>query len=106
MRFILVQTNLRSTLHIGIEQPFDDKESAFDAPDFAQRQGKFILSRIGRELIQQLTVRHSARCHCGYGAQNIRPVLKDQYFPDFATDQATQFLGSRGGVNEIETLGW
>ena len=82
-----------AALHIGIEQPFDDEESAFDASDFTQRQGKFMLTRIGRELFQQLAGRHNARCHCGYGAQNIRPVLNDQSFPDFATDQTAQFRG-------------
>ena len=46
MRFPLIQTNIGTSLHIGIEQPLDDEQSTLDAPNFTQCQGKFVLSRI------------------------------------------------------------
>ena len=35
--FALVEANLGAALHIGIEDPLDDKESALDAADFPER---------------------------------------------------------------------
>lgn len=37
MCLALVQPNLGTALHVGIKQPFDDKQRPFDAPDFPQR---------------------------------------------------------------------
>jgi len=36
MRFALIQADLGTALHIGIQQPIDDKERPFDPADFAQ----------------------------------------------------------------------
>ena len=50
----LVQAGVGSALHIGVEQPVDDEERAFDPSDFAESDGQFVLARITRELSQQL----------------------------------------------------
>jgi hypothetical protein len=34
MRFALVQADLGTALHVGIEQPFDDEQRPFDPSDF------------------------------------------------------------------------
>ena len=36
MRFALIQADLGTALHIGIQQPIDDKERRLDPADFAQ----------------------------------------------------------------------
>lgn len=88
----LVQADLGPALHVGIEEPLDDEECAFDAADFAERDGQFVLARIGGKLLEQLTGRHNARHHGGRGPQHARPVLDDKTLADLATDQATQFI--------------
>ncbi len=46
VRLPLVQANIGTSLHIGIEQPVDDEQRALYAPDFPERQGEFMLTRI------------------------------------------------------------
>lgn len=46
MRLALIQTNIGTALHIGIEQPVDDEQRTLYAPDFPERQGKFMLTWI------------------------------------------------------------
>ena len=46
----LVRAGVGPALHIGVEQPVDDEERAFDPSDFAESDGQFVLARIGREL--------------------------------------------------------
>ena len=60
MSLALVQAGVGSALHIGVEQPVDDEEGAFDPSDFAESDGQFVLARIGRELSQQLAGRQDA----------------------------------------------
>lgn len=37
VRLPLVQTNIGTSLHIGIEQPIDDEQRALYSPDFPER---------------------------------------------------------------------
>jgi hypothetical protein len=46
MGLTLVQANLGPPLHVGVEEPFDDEESALDAADFTECQGQLMLARI------------------------------------------------------------
>lgn len=46
MRLALVQADLGTTLHVGVQQPISDEERALDAADFAQGQSKVMLARI------------------------------------------------------------
>ena len=46
VRLPIIQTNIGTSLHIGIEQPVDDEQRALYAPDFPERQGEFMLTRI------------------------------------------------------------
>ena len=105
MGLALVETDLSATLHVGIEQPVDNKERAFDTPDFTQGKRQLMLAGIGSKLLQQLAGGHDPRRHRGHGAQEVGPVLGDQAFSDLAPDQPAQFF--RGGcrVEEIEPLG-
>jgi hypothetical protein len=77
MGLALVEANLGTTLHVGIKQPIDDEERALDAADFTQGKCQLMLAWIGCELFEQLTGRHDARSHRGYGAQDILPVLNN-----------------------------
>ena len=52
MSLALVQAGVGPALHIGAEQPVDDEEGAFDASDFSESDGQFVLARIRRELSQ------------------------------------------------------
>ena len=90
MRLALVQADLGPALHVGVEKPFDDEEGALDAADFTERHGQLVLARIGSELLEQLTGRHSARHHGGRGTQDAGPVLDEDAFADLAPDQAAQ----------------
>lgn len=105
MGLSLVETDLGAALHVGVEQPIDDEERAFDAPDLAQGLCQFVLARIGCELLQQLTGRHGAGSHGCSSAQDIGPVLDDEVFPDLPADQPPQRLRRAGRVEEIEPLG-
>ena len=42
VRLALIQTNIGTALHICIKQPVDDEQRALYAPDFPERQGKFM----------------------------------------------------------------
>src|SRR6056297_2264360 len=92
MGLALVQANLGPPLHVGVEEPFDDEEGAFDPADFTERQSQLVLARIGGELLEQLTGRHDARHHGGGGPQHARPILDDEALADLAADQAAQFV--------------
>jgi len=92
MGLTLVQANLGTALHVGVEEPFDNKESAFDAADFTERQGQLVLARIGGELLEQLTGRHDACHHGGGRPTHAGPVLEDKALADLAADQAAQFV--------------
>ncbi|SLN76740.1 hypothetical protein RUM8411_04475 [Ruegeria meonggei] len=50
MRLAFVQPNLCTALHIGIEQPVDDKQRPFHPADFAQGEGKFMPGGDRRQL--------------------------------------------------------
>lgn len=43
MCLAFVQPNLRPTLHVGVEQPLNDEERAFDAPNFTKGEGQLVL---------------------------------------------------------------
>lgn len=75
MGLILVQADPGTALHVGVEEPFDDKEGALDAADFTERQGQLVLARIGGELLEQLTGWHDACHHGGGRPQHAGPVL-------------------------------
>ena len=92
MGLAFVQADLGPTLHVGVEEPFDNEERALDAADFAQREGQLMLARIGGELLEQLTGRQDARHHGGRGSQDAWPVLDDETLTDLATDQAAQLV--------------
>lgn len=72
--FALVEANLGAALHIGIEDPLDDKESALDAADFPKRGRKIVLSGIGCEFPEQLARSDLSGGHRGSTAEEIRPV--------------------------------
>lgn len=92
MGLTLVQADLGPALHVRVEEPLDDEEGAFDAPDFAERNGQLVLARVGCELLEKLTWPHSARHHGGSRPQYAGPVLDDKTLTDLATDQAAQLV--------------
>lgn len=104
MRFPFIQPDLRPTLHVGVEQPVDNEERAFDAPNLAQGKRKFMLARIRCEFLQELAGRHDASCHSGHRAQDIRPVLNDQAFPDLATIKSRSSFGAAVGLKRWRRL--
>ena len=71
MSLALVQAGVGSVLHIGVEQPVDDEEGSFDPSDFAESDGQFVLTRIGRELSQQLARRKGATGQGGNNPQHV-----------------------------------
>ena len=58
MGLTLVEADLGAALHVGIEEPVDDKERPFDPSDFPQGDRQFMLPWVGRELPQELAGRH------------------------------------------------
>ncbi len=48
MSLALVQTGVGPALHVGVEQPVDDEERAFDPSDFPESDGQFVLARLAR----------------------------------------------------------
>ena len=60
MSLSLVQTCAGSALHIGARQPVHDEQRSFYPSDFAESDGQFVLTGIGRELSQQLAGRKDA----------------------------------------------
>jgi len=75
MRLAFVQANLGAPLHVGIKQPVNDEERAFDATDFPKGYSQFMLAGIGRKLTQKLAGWHDACDHCGRTSQDIRVIL-------------------------------
>lgn len=61
MRLALVQADLGTMLHVGVQQPINNDERALDAADFAQGQSEVMLARIGREFAQKLAGRYRAQ---------------------------------------------
>ena len=86
----LVEAGVGSVLHIGVEKPVDDEEGTFDPSNFAESDGQFVLSGIGRELAQQLAGREDATGQGGSNAQDVRPVPRDHILPDFVASQSNQ----------------
>ena len=83
MCFSLVQADIGAALHVGVEQPFDDEQCAFDPADLPQGQRQIMLPRARGQFLEKVTWLHPARQHCCDTAQNIRPVFDDLRFPDF-----------------------
>lgn len=54
MGFTLVQADLGTALHVGIEHPFDDEQRPFHPPDFLEGFGQRMLAGVGCQLAQQL----------------------------------------------------
>ncbi len=88
MRLTLVETDLGASLHVCVEQPFDDEQCALDAPNFSQRNGQIMLPWPRCQFFQELTRLHPARKHRRNAAQNIRPVGYDCAFANAVTYQA------------------
>ena len=86
VRFTLVEPDLGAALHIGIQQPIDDKERPFNPSDFPKDDSKVMLAWMRSELLQELAGRHDARDHSGSTAQDVWPVGHDRAFLDFATN--------------------
>ena len=53
--FSLVQADLGTPLHGGVQRPVDHEEGALDAADFAQRRGEVVTARVGGQLAQDQT---------------------------------------------------
>lgn len=60
MRFALIQADLGTALHIGIQQPIDDEQRPFDPADFAQCDREFVLSGIRACFIGRSTVHRAS----------------------------------------------
>ena len=95
MRLALVQAGVGSALHIGIEQPVDDEERSFDPFDFAESDGQFVLTRIGRELSQQLARRKGVAGQGGSNPQDVWPA--PLRYPFIPTGAALSVRGSSSG---------
>ena len=78
-----VAAELGAALHVGVEQPFDDEQCAFDPADLPQGQRQIMLPRARGQFLEEVTWLHPARQHCCDTAQNIRPVFDDLRFPNF-----------------------
>ena len=87
-----VETYLGAALHLGIEQPFDDKQCPFDPPDFAQRKCQVVLSRSRRQFLEEMTGLHPAGEHGCNAAQNIWPIGDDGGFADAVARQRVSVL--------------
>ena len=48
MTLALVQAGVGPALHIGVKEPVDDEEGAFDPSYFVECDGQFVLAGIGR----------------------------------------------------------
>jgi hypothetical protein len=68
MGFTFIETNLRAALHIGIQQPIDNKERSFDPSYFSKGDGQIMLSWMGGKLSTELTWRHYTSHHGGCAA--------------------------------------
>ena len=100
-----VETYLGAALHLGIEQPFDDKQCPFDPPDFAQRKCQVVLSRSRRQFLEERTGLHPAGEHGCNAAQNIWPIGDDGGFADAVARQALQFFWDSLRVKDMQPLG-
>lgn len=100
-----VEAYLGAALHLGIEQPFDDKRCPFDPPDFAQRQCQVVLPRSRRQFLEEMTGLHPAGEHRCDAAQDIRPIGDDGGFTDALARQALQFFWDSLRVKDMQPLG-
>ena len=71
MSLALVQAGVGSALHIGVKQPVDDEERAFDPADFAESGGRVVPARIGCELSQQWARRKGTTGQGGSNPQDV-----------------------------------
>jgi hypothetical protein len=51
MEFTFVESYLGAALHVGIEQPIDDKECPFDPSYFPKGNSKIMLPWVGCKLL-------------------------------------------------------
>ena len=100
-----VEAYLGAALHLGIEQPFDDKQCPFDPPDFAQRKCQVVLPRSRRRSLEEMTGLHPAGEHRCDAAQDTRPIGDDGGFTDAVARQALQFFWDCLRVKDMQPLG-
>ena len=106
MSLALVRAGVGPALHIGVEQPVDDEERAFDPSDFAESDSQFVLARIGRELSQQLTRRKDPTGQGGSNPQDVRPVAHDHVLPGFVAGQSDQGFRNASGLEDMQPFRW
>ena len=85
MRLTFIESDLSATLHIGVEQPFDDEQGPLDTPNFAKGDGQIMLPWPRRQFLQGLARLHPARKHRCDAAQDIWPIGVDGIFADAVT---------------------
>ena len=106
MGFALVQPNVGTPAHLGVEHPIDDEQRALDAADFAQRRGELMQARIRRELAQQLARSDGPGDHGGGASQHVGPVRRDQTLANLAADELAQLTRNSAGVEDMEAFRW
>ena len=102
MSLALVQAGVGPALHIGVEEPVDDEEGAFDPSDFSESNSQFVLARIRRELSQQLAGRKDAAGRGGRNPEDGRPVPHDHVLPDSVAGQSDQGLRNASGLEDVQ----
>ena len=95
MCLALVEPYLGAALQIGIQNPVDHEQGAFDAADLAQGRGQFVLPRIGSELTQDLAGRDASSGNRSGDAQDIRPIPLDYGLIDLSANQGLQNASAR-----------
>ena len=103
--FALVEADLGTALHAGIENPFDNEQGALDPTDLAQGCGQVVLARIGGEFAQDAARRDLPGTHGGGAAEQVGPVGDDQRFARLAGHQRAQFARRGGRIEHIQPLG-
>ena len=102
MRLAFVQSDLGPPAHVGVRDPVDHEQRAFDAADFPQGGRQFVLAGIGGELAQDLARPHGPGGHGGRHAQDVRPVPVDQVRVHLAADQWAQVLRDAGAFEHVK----
>lgn len=87
----LVEANLGTALHAGIENPFDDEQRPLDPADLAQCGRQIILAQIGGELAQDAARRDLRRAHGGRAAEQVGLDGYDQRVARLPAHQRAQF---------------
>lgn len=85
----LVEPDLASALHVGIQHSVDHEQRALEAADLVQ-------DLAGRDV----TGRHRRR-----DPEDVRPIGRDQVLPDRAARQTTQIRRSGLPLEDVEALG-